>query len=91
MLRIASESLAARTLPAGGQIVGNVAGLLLIALGGVMMVVAIIRFRKIARDIDAGELRPGTGAWLDITLVTLLVLLGATLFVYLVYTVISRL
>ena len=40
-LRIASESLAARTLPAGGQIVGNVAGLLLIALGGVMMVVAI--------------------------------------------------
>jgi putative membrane protein len=36
-LRIASESLAARTLPAGGQIVGNVAGLLLIVLGGAMI------------------------------------------------------
>jgi putative membrane protein len=90
-LRIASASLTARTLPAGGQIVGNVAGLLLIALGGGMMILAIIRFRKIALDIDARELRPGIGAWLDITLVTLLVLLGATLFVYLVYTVISRL
>jgi putative membrane protein len=90
-LRIASESVAARALPAGGQIVGNVAGLLLIVLGGAMMVLAIIRFRKIALDIDANEMRPGTGAWLDITLVTLLVLLGATLFVYLVYTVISRL
>ena len=90
-LRIASESIAARTLPAGGQIVGNVAGLLLIVLGGAMMVLAAIRFRKIALDIDAKELRPGTGAWLDITLVTLLVTLGATLFVYLVYTVISRL
>jgi putative membrane protein len=91
-LRIASESLAARKpLPAGGQIVGNVAGLLLILLGGAMMVLAIVRFRKIALDIDAKELRPGTGAWLDVTLVTLLVLLGATLFVYLVYTVISRL
>ena len=90
-LRIASESIAARTLPAGGQIVGNVAGLLLIVLGGAMMVLATIRFRKIALDIDAKEERPSTGAWLDITLVTLLVTLGATLFVYLVYTVISRL
>jgi putative membrane protein len=55
-----------------------------------MMILATIRFRKIALDIDAKELRPGPGAWLDITLVTLLVLLGATLFVYLVYTVLSR-
>jgi putative membrane protein len=91
-LTIASESLGARKpLPAGGQIIGNVAGLLLILLGGAMMVLAIVRFRKIALDIDAKELRPGTGAWLDVTLVTLLVLLGATLFVYLVYTVLSRL
>ena len=36
------------------------------------------------------EVRPGPGARLDIT-PTLLLLLGATLFVYLVYTVISRL
>ena len=90
-LRIAGESLAARSLPAGGQIVGNVAGLLLILLGGAMMVFAAVRFRKTALDIDAKGVRPGPGARLDITIVMLLLLLGATLFVYLIYTVISRL
>ena len=85
-LRIASESLAARALPAGGQIVGNIAGLLLIMLGGVVMAVAAIRFHKTTRDIDTKEVRPGPGERLDITLVTLLLLLGAILFVYLVYT-----
>src|ERR1700719_1190061 len=88
-LKIASTSLAAQAMPPGGQIVGNVAGLLLIALGGTMMVLAIVRFRKVALDIDSPDLRPGTGAWLDVTLATLLVLLGATLFVYLAYTVIT--
>ena len=58
-LRIAGESLAARSLPAGSQIVGNVAGLLLIVLGGAMMLFAAIRFRKTAFDIDAKEVRPG--------------------------------
>lgn len=90
-LRIASASLAARVLPPGGQIVGNVAGLLLIVLGGAMMVLAIIRFRKTALDIESQDIRPDTGAWLDITLASLLVLLGATLFVYLAYTVITGL
>jgi len=90
-LRIAGESLTTRTLPAGSQIVGNIAGLLLIVLGSAMMVFAATRFRKTALDIDAKEVRPGPGARLDITLAALLLLLGATLFVYLVYTVISRL
>ena len=85
-LRIASRSLDARPSSAGSQIVGNIAGLLLIVLGGVVMAVATIRFRKTTRDIDAKEARPGPGEWLDITLVTLLLLLGAILFAYLVYT-----
>jgi putative membrane protein len=90
-LRIASQSLAARslptdTLPTDSQIVGNIAGLLLIALGGVVMAFAAIRFRKTTRDIDAKEVRPGPGSRLDITLVALLLLLGVILFVYLVYT-----
>ena len=54
-LRIASESLAARALPAGSQIVGNIAGLLLIMLGGVVMAFAAIRFHKTTRDIDTKE------------------------------------
>ena len=90
-LRIASSSLAARPLTAGSQIVGDIAGLLLIVLGGVMMALAAVRFRKTALEIDATEVRPGPGTRLDITLVALLLLLGSILFVYLVYTVTSRL
>jgi putative membrane protein len=88
-LRIASRSLDARSSSAGNQIVGNIAGLLLIGLGGVVMALAAIRLRKTTRDIDAKEVRPGPGERLDITLVSLLLLLGAILFVYLVYTGIS--
>ena len=90
-LRIASSSLAARPLTAGSQIVGDIAGLLLIVLGGVMMALAAVRFRKTTLEIDAAEVRPGPGTRLDITLVALLLLLGSILFVYLMYTVTSRL
>jgi putative membrane protein len=85
-LRIASRSLDLRSLSAGNQIVGNIADLLLIGLGGVVMAFAAIRFRQTTRDIDAKEVRPGPGERLDITLVSLLLLLGAILFIYLVYT-----
>ena len=90
-LRIASASLTARSLSEKNQIVGDIAGLLLIVVGGAMMVLAAVRFRMTTLDIDAKEVRPGPGTGLDIILATLLVLLGAILFVYLSYTVISRL
>ena len=90
-LTIASASLTARPLPERGRIVGDIAGLLLIVLGGAMMVLAAVRFRKTTLDIDAKEIRPGPETGLDIILATLLFLLGAILFVYLSYTVISRL
>ena len=90
-LRIAASSLASRPLTAGSQIVGDIAGLLLIVLGGVVMALAAVRFRKTTLEIDATEVRPGPGTRLDITLVALLLLLGSILFVYLVYTVTSRL
>ena len=90
-LEIASKSLARQTLSPRSQIVGNGAGLALILLGGAMMSLAAVRFRKTARDIDDEEVRPGTGAQMDIALAGLLVLLGAVLFIYLLYTVISRL
>ena len=60
-LRVASESLTARFLPERSHIVGDIAGLLLIVLGGAMMVLAVLRFRKTTLDIDAGEVRPGPG------------------------------
>jgi putative membrane protein len=87
-LRMAASSLAARPLTTGSQIVGDIAGLLLIVLGGVVLALAAVR--KTTLEIDAEEVRPGPGTWLDITLVALLLLLGTILFAYLVYTVVSR-
>lgn len=90
-LAIADKSLAGRTPSATGQIIGDVAGLLLILLGGAVMVLAAIRFRATARDIDRSETLPGTGTRLDLVLAGLLTLLGGALFVYLFYTVVERL
>ena len=89
-LEFASKSLAARIPSVGGQLVGNIAGLLLIVLGGATMVLAIIRFRKTGLDIDSAETQPGSGDRMDVILAALLVILGAALFVYLSYTLISR-
>jgi putative membrane protein len=93
-LAIAGQELAAKPvavrLPSiAGQTVGNIAGLALIALGCATLVLAIVRFRKTARDIDSAEVRRDTGAQLDITLTGLLVMLGAVIFVYLAYTTLS--
>lgn len=89
-LEFASKSLAARMPTVGRQLVGNIAGLLLIVLGGATMILAIIRFRQTALDIDSKDTRPGTGDRMDVILAALLVILGAALFVYLSYTLISR-
>jgi putative membrane protein len=90
-LRIAGASYGAQHVPGSSQFVGDLAGLVLILLGGAMVALAAIRFRKTARDIDAREVRAGPGGRADFTLAILLMLLGATLFVYLVYTLVSRL
>jgi putative membrane protein len=90
-LEIAGKSLAGRTPSVGGQLLGNIAGLLLIALGGATMVLAIVRFRKTAIDIDSTERKPSAGERMDIALAGLLVMLGTALFVYLSYTMISQL
>ncbi len=90
-LAIAGQSLAGRPASTTGQIIGNVAGLLLILLGGAVMILAAIRFRKTAQDIDRSEDLPGTGTRLDLVLAGLLSLLGGALFIYLSYTVVERL
>jgi uncharacterized membrane protein YidH (DUF202 family) len=65
--------------------------LLLIGLGAATIIVAILRFRRTAIEIDSPETLRGTGERWDIALAVLLVLLGGALFVYLSYTVISSL
>jgi putative membrane protein len=90
-LQIAGQSMARRALSPTGQLIGNVAGLILIALGAGLMVLAMVRFRKTAIKIDSEEKLPGPGQSLDVLLAGLLTVLGCALFVYLSYTVISRL
>jgi putative membrane protein len=88
-LQIAGTSVR-RPLSVGGQTLANITGLSLIVLGAATMVLAIIRFRKTALDIDSAEKRPSPGERMDVTLAGLIVLLGAAMFVYLSYTMISR-
>lgn len=89
-LEVAAQSLSGQQPTALNQAVGNVAGLLLILLGGAMMVVATLRFRQVATDIDAADTRPGRGTRMDVTLVMLLLALGGTLFAFLLYTVVRK-
>ena len=88
-LAIAGRTMGAAATP-GGQWVGNVAGLLLILLGGAMLVLATIRFRRTTRSIASPDKLPGEGAEVDLVLAALLVLLGAALFFYLLHTVVER-
>jgi putative membrane protein len=90
-LEIAGQTLARRTLSVGGHLAGNVAGLILIGLGAVIIIVALLRFRRTALEIDSPQAVPGTGERLDIALAALLLFLGTALFVYLSYTVITNL
>jgi putative membrane protein len=90
-LQIAGQTLGRHPVSIRGQLAGNIAGLILIALGAVTIVVAMARFRLTAAEIDRPETLPGTGQRLDVTLAGLLALLGAALFAYLSYTVVSNL
>jgi putative membrane protein len=66
-----------------GQRFANEAGLAFILLGVLMIVVAAVRFFRIARDIDKDEAIPSSGSLFDLALAGLLLLLGVALFLYL--------
>lgn len=89
-LRLAGAEAAAKTIPGGGhQFIGDLAGVLLFALGAAVMALAAVRYHKTTQDIDAEEVRRGPGERIDFTMVALLLLLGGALFVYLIYTLVS--
>lgn len=90
-LEVAARSLEGHAATVRHEAIGDAAGLLLILLGGAMMVVATVRFRQIAREINAAEAVPAGGRRLDMAMVGMLLLLGTTLFAYLFYTVLRRL
>jgi len=62
---------------------GQVAGLVLIILGIVMILVAALRFARNAREIDDSATFPGTGSRVDLALAVLIILLMGALLFYL--------
>jgi len=84
-LRIAAQSLAGSRGPVmavpGGRL-GDVAGLVLIIAGTVMVAVAAVRFIRTGRAIDSHEQRV-EGARTDLVLAALMVVLGVALVLYL--------
>jgi putative membrane protein len=66
-----------------GQRFANAAGLTFILLGIAMIVVAAVRFFRIAKEIDKEETVPSSGSLFDLALAALLLLLGLSLFIYL--------
>jgi putative membrane protein len=90
-LEIAGQSLARRPLSVGGQSLGNVAGLILMGIGAAIIILALLRFRRTAKEIDSAEWTSASDGRLDIVRASLLVAIGTALFVYLSYAVIGRL
>ena len=69
---------------------GHVAGLVLIAMGIGMILVAMLRFVRNAREIDDSQLHPGTGSRVDIALAVLIMLLATALLFYLSHSLTAK-
>jgi putative membrane protein len=82
-LETVAPSLSGRVLSPFGHKFGNVAGLVLIAVGTGLVLLAMIRFIRNARAIDSEEEAKLTGSKLDLALASLLILLGVSMFLYL--------
>lgn len=84
-LKIAAQSMAmggARAVVVRAEGFADVAGLVVIAAGTVMVIVAAVRFLRTRWGIDRPETQR-IGAEADLMLAALLVILGVTLVVYL--------
>jgi putative membrane protein len=82
-LETVAPSISGRVLTPLGHRFGNIAGLALIVAGTSMVTLAMIRFVQNAKFIDSNEDRAVTGSKLDFVLASLLILLGASMFLYL--------
>ena len=82
-LQLAAPQLALKQAAPHGQAFANAAGLAFIGIGVVMIVIAGLRFRKTAKDIETEDAVPSPGERFDVALAVLLVLLGLALFLYL--------
>jgi putative membrane protein len=78
-----------RTVTSRTQQFANEVALAFMLLGIAMVVIATIRFFRIAREIDREDLVHSAGSLFDLVLAALLLLLGLSLFLYLSRAVLS--
>jgi len=78
-----------RTLTLRAQQFANEVGLAFILLGVAMIVIATIRFFRVAREIDRDDVVHSAGSLFDLVLGALLLLLGLSLFLYVSRAVLS--
>ena len=86
-LKIASKSLG-KSIAVSGQVAGSLVGLALIIAGALMVAGAMLRFTRNRAAITAEETHKAEGDKLDLTLASLIVVLGLGLAVYLGATMI---
>lgn len=87
MSAIASSS--SRTVTSRTPQFANEVALAFILLGVAMVVIATVRFFRIAREIDREDVVHSAGSLFDLVLAALLLLLGLCLFLYLSRAVLS--
>jgi putative membrane protein len=90
-MQMAAAALGGHAISPRRQALGDGIGLLLLLLGGSMMVVATLRYRRNRARIDAPEMCAGHGGESDLVMAGLLLLLGTALFAYLLYHVLVSL
>ena len=86
-LRVSSRTGGVRSPPVIGETISDVVGLLLLLLGGMIVVLATIRFRRLAAAIDSPDEQAVYGARVDYVIVGLLIVFGGILFAYMSYSV----
>ena len=90
-LRYLAPQSAQRQLTYHGEAFANWTGLAFILLGVATTVLAGVRFVRTAKDIETDDEVPGPGARFDLALATLVGLLGASLFLYMMHAVLPTL
>jgi putative membrane protein len=88
-LQVAAPSLVGRTLSMPGQRFGNIAGLVLIGMGTLMVAISAVRFLVTERRIESEEVHRGGGSRFDIVLALLLIMLGCFLAIYLSHALVD--
>jgi putative membrane protein len=82
-LAVVASGLRSHPASLGEHRFANLAGLAFIFIGVAMIAIAAARFFRIAKEIDDKETISGSGPLFDLVLAALLILLGASLFLYL--------